>query len=142
MNIAFQLRGAARGGYCGVFISDMKLRILLQRIFYYPDVMLCCDSGDNHELYKDLPCLVAEVLSPSTEVTDRREKLFSYQQLPSLRYYLMVSSSTRRVEYFQREADECWYNGTLEEEECLSVVCDDYRCELTLTDIYEDVRLS
>ena len=52
VNIAFQLRGAARGKSCGVFISDMKVRERGSNIFYYPDVMLVCDPEDDHPYYK------------------------------------------------------------------------------------------
>ncbi|MGB1011965.1 MAG: Uma2 family endonuclease, partial [Thiolinea sp.] len=69
LNIAFQLRSRARGGACGVFMSDMKLRIKQGERFYYPDVILVCDEQDDNTHYKDNPCLVAEVLSPSTEAT-------------------------------------------------------------------------
>lgn len=88
LNIAFHLRAAARGGHCGVFVNDMKLRIDQGRA-YYSDVMLVCDSRDNEEYYKQQPCLIAEVLSQSTATTDRREKCPAYQKIQSLRYYLM-----------------------------------------------------
>ncbi|TXH77407.1 MAG: Uma2 family endonuclease, partial [Thiothrix sp.] len=92
LNIAFQLRAKARGSQCGVFMNDMKLRIQQGERFYYPDVMLGCSQEDSHEFYKDKPCLIAEVLSPSTETTDRREKWLAYAQIPSLHYYLLVET--------------------------------------------------
>ena len=59
---------------CGVFISDMKLKIAWHKAYYYPDVMLVCNAQDNGEYYKQQPCFIAEVLSLSTANTDRREK--------------------------------------------------------------------
>jgi len=44
----------------------MKLRVAGGRAYYYPDVMLSCEPATPDEVYKDPPCLVAEVLSPST----------------------------------------------------------------------------
>ncbi len=44
LNVAYRFRTAARGGPCGVYISDMKLRIQAQNSFNYPDVMLTCQS--------------------------------------------------------------------------------------------------
>ena len=84
LNIAFQLRSSARGGQCGVFMSDMKLRINSGERFYYPDVMLVCHGTDDNTHYKESPCLIAEVLSPSTEATDRREKWLAYKDINSL----------------------------------------------------------
>ena len=140
-NLYYQLRSAARGGPCGVFMSDMKARIERRDIFYYPDVMLVCDPTDDEEYFKRRPCLIAEVASPSTELLDRREKLFAYREMASLRYYLLIASDRREVEYFVRGADGEWETARLEGGEVLEVVRDDYRAELRIGDLYEDVRL-
>ncbi len=46
--------------------------------------------------------LVVEVLLPSTENIDRREKLLNYPKLASLREYVLVSPDAVRVEVFRR----------------------------------------
>ena len=96
-NIFAHLWTAARGGSCRVFTSDMKARVS-NDVFYYPDVMVVCADGDDKPLYKTQPCLIVEVLSPNTEVIDRREKLQVYQRVPSLQAYLLVSAESPRVE--------------------------------------------
>ena len=55
-------------------MSDMKTQVRNGNGYYYPDVMLACEPGDDHELYKHSPCLIVEVQSPGAEKTDRREK--------------------------------------------------------------------
>jgi Uma2 family endonuclease len=138
-NLAFHLRGPARGGPCGVYVNDMKLRLEWRKSFYYPDVMLGCERDDSHDLYLERPCLVAEVLSPSTETVDKREKLNAYQSMPSLRYILLVSSSSADATYYVRNAADEWEIARLEENEVLLVECGGYRAALSLEDIYEDV---
>lgn len=138
-NLAFHLRGPARGGPCGVFLNDMKLRLQWRKSFYYPDVMLGCDRDDSHDLYLEHPCLVAEVLSPSTETVDKREKLGAYQSMPGLNYILLVSSSRPDVEYYLRNAAGEWETARLEDGEVLVVECGSYRAALSLEDIYEDL---
>lgn len=139
MNIGFHLRAAARGGPCGVFLSDMKLKIAGHKAYYYPDVMLVCNTQDNGEYFKQLPSFIAEVLSSGTAKIDRREKLLSYQKIPSLRYYLLINSNNTQVEYFVRDAQDEWQTALLEEGEMLAVDCDMYHAVLSLSDIYEDV---
>lgn len=141
LNVGFHLRAAARGGHCGVFISDMKLRIAQHKAFYYPDVMLVCNAHDNEEYYKQQPCFIAEVLSPSTATTDRREKLLAYQKIPSLRYYLLINANQMQVEYFVRDNQDEWQTALLEADETLMVDCENYHAVLRVTDIYEDVVL-
>ena len=141
LNIAYHLRAAARGKPCGVFISDMKVRVKQQDAYYYPDVLVACDPQDTEPHYKECPCLIAEVLSPATETTDRREKLHAYRTLPSLRYYLLVAQEQRRVECYFREDGERWLFQVLENSGKLEIDCGGYAVVFTLDDIYEDVRL-
>ena len=140
MNISFHLRASrGKGGRCKVFSSDMKFRAEQGRFYYYPDVILSCDAGDNAEYYTEKPCLIAEVLSKSTARTDRTEKWLTYQKIPSLRYYLLADSLQKRVDYFVRNELGEWFYAELEEGETLTIECDDYHAVLTLADIYEDV---
>jgi Uma2 family endonuclease len=141
VNVGFHLRAAARGGHCGVFLNDMKLNVAWHKAYYYPDVMLVCNAQDTGEYFKQQPCFIAEVLSPGTANTDRREKLLVYQKIPSLRYYLLVSADQARVEYFVRDAQGDWQTALLEAEESLAVDCGDYHAVLRLGDIYEDVEV-
>ncbi|MEI8208995.1 MAG: Uma2 family endonuclease [Methylococcales bacterium] len=139
LNVGFHLRAAARGGHCGVFVSDMKLKIAWRNAYYYPDVMLVCNAQDKGEYYKQQPCFIAEVLSSSTASIDRREKLLAYQKIPGLRYYLLVSSEQKQVEYFVRDAQDEWQTALLEADETLAIDCDSFHAVLSLADIYEDV---
>ena len=139
-NLFFHLRSATRGTPCGVFISDMKVRVKAHEAFYYPDVLLTCDPDDRESLYKTAPCLIAEVLSPSTEVIDRREKLIAYRSLPSLRDYLLIAQDCRRVEWYQRDAAGDWRHAIVEDG-TLSFVFGDVSVNFPVADLYEDVVL-
>jgi Uma2 family endonuclease len=139
-NIFFQLRSKTRGSGCSVFATDMKLRIPQMRTYYYPDVMLSChNSPEDDEYYIHQPCLIAEVLSQSTKNTDRREKWHTYQQIAHLRYYLLVDSRKKQVDYFIRSDEGIWQQAQLEEGETLTIICESYQTTLTLADIYEDI---
>lgn len=141
LNIASKLRSAVRGTPCRTFISDMKVRVEHNDAYYYPDVMVTCDPQDMEDFHKRLPCLIVEVLSPATEAIDRREKLIAYRTLPSLRYYLLVSQEKRQVECYIRDADNRWLIAVTEDSGSLEILCDNLKVNLSLDDIYEDVRL-
>lgn len=76
---------------------------------------------------------MVEVLSPSTERIDRREKLFAYQTIPSLREYLLVDPDRRCVEVYR--FGETVRHETFTEGgfwlDCLGA-------EITLDDVYVD----
>ncbi len=139
-HLFFHLRAATRGTPCGVFISDMKVRVAAHEAFYYPDVLLTCDPDDRESLFKTSPCLIAEVLSPSTEIIDRREKLIAYRTLPSLRDYLLVAQDSRRVERFRRTEAGDWRHEIIDDG-VLTFTCDGLQVRLSVAELYEDVVL-
>jgi len=141
LNIAYHLRNITRGKTCRAFMADMKLRIAASATYYYPDVMLVCDPADDHPVYKQAPCLIAEVLSPATATTDMREKWQAYRALPSLRYYLLVDSERLWTRVFFRTEGSDWFEQELSPEDILDVQCDGVRLNLTLDDLYEDTGL-
>jgi len=130
LNIVVKLWESARKAGCRVFASDIKLRTP-DDVFYYPDVMVVCEEDPDPRV-KTKPCLIVEVLSQTTETTDRREKLFAYQGIPSLQAYILVASEARRVERYVREAGG-WMHEVAGEEV-------DFPCpglSLRLEEVYE-----
>ena len=106
-SISSELRSHLKGGPCRTYISDVKVRVRAMGgdLFYYPDVMVGCDPTDRHDYYLERPSVLVEVTSPSTESTDRREKLLAYQSIASLDHYVIVSQEDRRIECFRRAAN-------------------------------------
>ncbi|MBO3458148.1 Uma2 family endonuclease [Aetokthonos hydrillicola Thurmond2011] len=141
LNIASRVRSHLRGGSCSVFMVDMKVRIQLAKlnksIFYYPDVIVTCNPEDQDKFLLNYPCLIIEVLSPSTETTDRREKLVNYQTLESLQEYVLVSQDEIKVEVYRKDSQENWLLETLGKEDKLQLKS--VGLNLTMSDIYEDV---
>jgi Uma2 family endonuclease len=127
-------------GDCQTFVSDMKLRLDAGNIFYYPDVMLVCDPLDNEAYFKTSPCLVAEVLSPSTESTDRREKWAAYQKLPSLREYLLLAQDRPYVEVYKRVNLRQWSLTVLDAADTLILSCGNL--SIAVQDLYRGVDFS
>lgn len=136
--VAFALTPKAREHRCQLFTSDMKVRLDFagQEVYYYPDLLLVCDNSDRATYYRECPCLIVEVLSESTERTDRREKLLAYQQLPSLEAYLLVAQDARRVEVFRRATG---WRHELHTEGAIDLPC--LGSALALDDVYLDVGL-
>lgn len=108
LNIASALHSNLRGTPCRVFTADMKVRVKSADAFYYPDVVVSCEPGNDKALYLEAPKLIVEVLSPATENIDRREKRLAYQYLESLEEYAMTAQNTRRVEVYRRSLAGIW----------------------------------
>lgn len=133
------LNAAPAGGPCQVFGADMRVHVEARNSFYYPAVSACCDPDDRNELFTTRPCLIIEVLSPTSAAVDRREKRLSYATLASLHEYIIVDQDRMRVHVFPR-ASGPWMIRTLNEPDdvvhfsCLGL-------HLTLQEIYAGVEL-
>ena len=140
-NIYSRIRSDLRGSSCSVFMADIKVRIELANkakdVFYYPDVIVTCDSQDKDRFFLNYPCLIIEVLSPSTETTDRREKLVNYQNLESLQEYVLVSQEEIKIEVYRQVDQGGWLLEILGKDEELHL--DSIGLTLTMAEIYEDV---
>lgn len=104
LNLAFILREHLRGTPCRVFMSDLKLKVEAAHAYFYPDLMVTCETApDSH--YREQPKLVIEVLSDSTAKFDREDKRRIYQSLASLQEYVLVAQSCMDVRVYRRSAD-------------------------------------
>lgn len=127
---------------CQLFVADMKVRVQALRgtYFYYPDLMLSCDADDRESpYYRRRPCLVVEIISPSTERIDRREKLFAYQQVPGLREYLIVDSAMAAVDLYRRDKGEPGEEWDFTRCTAGALRLDCLDAEIALAEIYADV---
>lgn len=95
---------------CKAFI-EMRLRIEPADAYFYPDVLVTCNSKDiqNPKITEiQTAVLVIEVLSPSTAAFDRGLKFAHYRQLDGLQEYVLVDPDARTVEIFRKNAVGIW----------------------------------
>src|SRR5438128_281775 len=100
-----------RGGPCDVYTSDAKVRVFGTQNYVHPDVTVSCDERDRQtqEEMLEYPCLVIEVLSPSTERLDRHKKSNYYRAMPSIQEYVLVDSQEQAVEVYRRVENGFWW---------------------------------
>jgi Uma2 family endonuclease len=93
---------------CEVYITDVKVQVEPGQKYFYPDVLVTCDERDDNAQFVQFPCLIIEVLSPSTEAIDRGAKFARYRQFSSLQEYVLVQVDRAMVEVFQRNDQGQW----------------------------------
>jgi Uma2 family endonuclease len=88
-----------RGSPCEPFATDAKLWIRSEadEIIYYPDVVVACNRDEWGTNYVCNPKLVVEILSPSTEHIDRREKAMTYRRVVSIEEYVLLEQDEHKV---------------------------------------------
>jgi Uma2 family endonuclease len=139
LNLATALHAHLRGGPCRVFMSDLKLhlRIAGDDIFYYPDLMVCCQAEDRARYWREQPCLIVEIASASTARIDRREKFLAYREISSLDDYLLVEQDAVVLTLFNRSAG--WQPKALGVEDTLNLAS--VGLTVPVAEIYQGVEL-
>lgn len=105
-----ELSRVLEGKPCRVFSSDARVRVQATKRSTYPDLSVVCGeverASDDREAITN-PILLVEVLSESTERSDRGEKFAHYRRLESLQDYVLISQTEPRIECFHR-TDSGW----------------------------------
>lgn len=107
LNLASRIGDHLDGTPCQVFAGSMKVQMADGVL--YPDAMVTCgkaEAGDEQTVTD--PILIIEVLSPSTGGYDKRDKFVLYRTLASLREYVLIDPTTRRVEVFTSGDGDAW----------------------------------
>jgi Uma2 family endonuclease len=133
-NVFAELRTALRSGRCRVDVDELK--VVTATAVMYPDVLVICRpiAPDDDRLSD--PTAVVEVLSPTTETHDRIRKWREYQTIASLRHFVLIAQSERRVEVYTRTQDG-WQLAVVEPPEDV-VALEAIGVTLSLEAIYED----
>lgn len=103
---AVLLTSALQKRPCVVYSSDVRVRIEQTDRSTYPDLSVVCGKEQHASDDPDAiinPVVIVEVLSPTTERSDRGEKFAHYQRLASLQEYVLIAQDSRRIEVFRRQ---------------------------------------
>lgn len=110
-NLYIALKLALRQQPYRVFYADQRLWLEQSNIYTYPDIMvvpqpLPLQTGRTDTLVD--ACLIAEILSKSTQDYDRGEKFVAYRTLPSFTEYLLIDQYRIYVEHYVKTAAHQW----------------------------------
>jgi Uma2 family endonuclease len=138
LNFGSLLKAHLRGSGCKTLNSDARVNILESSHFVYPDVSVTCDERDKTTAqYITYPCLVVEVLSPSTESYDRGNKFKLYRCNPLLQEYVLVDSEAIAIEIFRKFDDNKWQ--IIDHEPGAMVELASVKLTFPIEQVYEDV---
>jgi Uma2 family endonuclease len=108
-NLITMLRTHLRGSGCLVQTSDVKVSIQNSSDYVYPDMSVTCDRRDRTATsFISHPCLIVEVLSPSTEAYDRGDKFALYGRSDNLQDYVLVHSDKVALDLYSKNDRGKW----------------------------------
>ena len=108
--IVFLLYGEFINRPCRVFQSDMKVQVAEDAIFY-PDVVVACDDLDYATDTRNIllnPQVIFEILSHQLRIMIEGVKFKRYQNILSLRDYVVVSQTQVQIDHYHRQDEITW----------------------------------
>lgn len=143
VNISTHLNILLREQDCSVTSPDVRVFIAYKQSYRYPDVTVFCGDRIYREGRTDTlmnPVLLVEVLSPSTESKDRKQKLDEYTRIDTLQAYVLVEQDEPNVSVYQRHPSGQWlYNAAIGLESELTISFLDTELCLSLAEIYRRI---
>ena len=125
---------------CDAFIENIRVRVTPTQ-YRYPDVAALCGEAELDD--ESPPCLLnpavlVEVLSPSTEDKDRREKFIEYRELASVTDYILISQTKVQVTHYTRHSELQWTVTTYQRREDV-LTLNAVNVSLPVADIYRKI---
>src|SRR5215471_13628356 len=108
--------------------------------YYVPDIAVTCEPNDPGRQAMVDPILIIEILSPSTERSDRRLKLPVYQNIRSVREIMLIDADSYHAELYRRENDHWGIQLVRGAEAALSLVSVDL--QISMSELYEGIAIS
>lgn len=137
-NFLALLKANLRGSGCKTLNSDCRVSIVGATKYVYPDISVTCDDRDRTtSQYVTYPCLIVEVLSPSTEAYDRGNKFKMYRRNPSLQEYVLVSVDAIEIELFRKTETGDWRIINYQAGDMVELKSVNFTCQIE--QIYEDI---
>ena len=114
---------------CYILVADQLVAIPDLQTFTFPDIVIVCKKPITQKSPSGLdallnPTIIIEVLSDSTELYDRTEKMEAYQKIESLNEYVLVSSKKKKIEIFRRNSPDTWIHQIIKEGKIKIGACD------------------
>lgn len=141
INLIVLLKLALRGTNYRLQSSDLRLWIPQYNRGLYPDLMIIAGEplfSDNRNDEILNPCLIIEVLSPSTSGYDRGDKFRYYRSIPQLNQYLLVSQGEILIESYSKTSENNWLLQEYTPARGI-ISLDSLGISLNIADIYEGI---
>lgn len=142
-NLNVEIGSYLKGKKCQLLLSDMRIASPNRDSYLYPDASIVCGEAlledDKFDTLLN-PVVIFEVWSPSTKRNDRGYKLSYYQNIPSMKEYIMIDASRRFAQIVRKEPNGSWrFEDIVEESAQMHIQT--IQLELSFDDLYRNTGL-
>jgi len=137
LNTVTSLKNRLREKKCKVNFEAVKVQIVEDAHYTYPDVVVSCSAKETDKQIIKYPVLIAEILSESTSDYDRAEKFDAYQKIESLECYILIEQKRCAIECFTTRNNE-WVCKIYSKIDSILEI-NPLNISIPLSEIYEDI---
>lgn len=127
-----------------VLFSNIKLHIISNSLFTYPDLLVFkekIETLSNDEEVVLNPSILIEVSTVESENYELGEKFRRYRDIPSLKEYIIISSTELFVVKYDKQTDDSWLLKEYKSgKEIVPINC--LGCEIEMSELYRSVSLN
>lgn len=128
---------------CRVFPANIRVKVPAYLPYRYPDLSALCGQAEFEKMGGvDVlvnPQMIVEILSESTADFDQSDKFTYYKSIESFVEYILIAQHRAKVTQYIKQSDNSWLQHEFTElDDVFHLAALD--CEMSLTEIYEDVE--
>jgi Uma2 family endonuclease len=142
-NLVAEIGNFLKGKECQVLPSDMRVSTPNRNNYLYPDTTIVCGEPQLEDDKFDTlinPTVVFEIWSPSTQKNDVSYKIMYYQNIPSLKEYIMIDSAKRFAQTVRKQQDGAWRFENITES-VAGILIQTINFSISFDDIYRNTGL-
>ena len=142
-NFAVAVGSRVHGGKNELYVSSMRVRVK-PNFICYPDVVLVSGEPAFADQASDLllnPAVIVEIISSTTNYTDKTQKLENFLAMESIREVVLIKEDEMRIEHYAKQNPKQWiykiYNAR---DDVLAL--ESVGCKVSLSEVYAQIRFS
>jgi Uma2 family endonuclease len=124
---------------CNAQIEPGVVRPDRAHSYFVPDIAVTCQPNEPGRQAMVNPILIVEILSPSTERSDRRLKLPAYRDIESVSEILLIDADSHHAELYRRENNHWGIELARGAEAILFLSSIDLR--ISMSELYEGIAI-
>lgn len=128
---------------CMLFSAQLKICTPTRDAYIYPDATIVCEEPELQDDKQDVllnPSVVIEITSKSTMKNDYSYKFLYYQNIPSLKEYILIDSRKRYAKVARNKGNNTWmFEDLIQPASELYISPIDFR--ISFDDIYRNTGL-
>lgn len=144
VNLIYLLMNACKNQTYEVFSSDLRVWIPEYKRGVYPDVMVILEEPIFNENRQDEivnPCLIFEVLSPSTSSYDRGDKFLYYRSIPYFKEYVLIDQVNYFIEHYTKTENNQWLLKDYQDINN-AIKLNSINVDVEISNIYENISIT